>query len=62
MAVSEGMLKFVRQSMKIDGRYDRQDMAFSANGHFRRREWTSKQKKRMRKQKNKYRTRFLGSD
>lgn len=60
MAVSEGMLKFVRQSMKIDGRYDNHGVGRDGEYQYYRREWTPKQKKRMRKQKNKYRARFLG--
>jgi hypothetical protein len=52
--VSQAVVSFARQSIKIDSRYDNQLPI--------RRDWTPKQKKRMRKQRSKYRARFLGRD
>lgn len=54
-------LNFQLQCGKIEHRYNNQNLVYHEwNGWYRDRSYTSKQKRRMRKQKNKWHRRMLG--
>lgn len=49
---------YARASMKVSGRYDNEGRGRDGEYLYFHKEWSSRQLKRMRKQRNKYRRRF----